>query len=83
MFSLLSKYFFDKPPEIVFRSTKAILMNVSKNYYPPRGKKIINLIQSFKINNFKRSTLAGCIIEKFSDSVLIFREKVKKKHKTV
>ena len=78
---LLSKFFFDQPPEVVFRSTKAVLKNVSKNYYPPRGKKIINLIQSYKIDNFRKSTLGGCIIEKFSDSVLIYREKVKKSTK--
>ena len=50
-------------------------MNVSKNYYPPRGKKIINLIQTFKSDNFKKANLSGCIIEKINDSLLIFREK--------
>ena len=72
---LISKFFFDQPSEIVFRSTKQILMNVSKNYYPPRGKKIVNLIESFKSDNFKKVTLSGCIIEKINDSLLIFREK--------
>ncbi len=50
-------------------------MKVSKNYYPPRGKKVTNLIEYLKSNNFKKSTLAGCIIEKFNDSTLIFRGK--------
>ena len=80
---LLSNFFFDQPSEIVFRSTKQILMTVSKNYYPPRGKKIINLIWSSKNDNFKKATLGGCIIEKINDSLVIFREKRKKKLKTV
>ncbi len=73
--AILSKFFFEQPSEIVFRSTKEIIMNVSKNYYPPRGKKVVNLIQCLESENFKKSTLAGCIIEKFNDSVVIFREK--------
>ncbi len=72
---LLSKFFFEQSSEIVFRSIKVVIMKISKNYYPPRGKKVINLIQCLKSDNFKKSTLAGCIIEKFSDSVVIFREK--------
>ena len=80
---LLSKFFFEQPSEIVFRSIKAIIMKVSTNYYPPRGKKIVNLIQSLQSDNFKKSTLAGCIIEKLSDSIVIFSEKRSKKLKTV
>ena len=72
---LISKFFFEQPSEIVFRSIKEIIMKVSKNYYPPRGKKIVNLIQRLKSENFKKSTLAGCIIEKINDSIVIFREK--------
>ena len=72
---LLSKFFFEQPSEIVFRSIKEIIMKVSKNYYPPRGKKIVNLVQYLKSDNFKKSTLAGCIIEKINDSIVIFREK--------
>ena len=72
---LLSKFFFEQPSEIVFRSTKEIITKVSKNYYPPRGKKVVNLLKYLKNENFKKSTLAGCIIEKFNDSVVIFRGK--------
>ena len=71
---LLSKNFFLQPNEVVFRSLVEILSKISKKYYPPRGKKILNLIDDLKSNKIKKRTLHGCIIEKIQNSVLISPE---------
>ncbi len=73
---ILNKSFFEKPDEIVFRSlTRAIkYISARKNY--TRGKKIINLFENLKSSSKSyKSTLSGCIIEKYGDSVIISQEK--------
>ena len=75
---ILSKLFFEKPYEIIFRSFSEILRIIGDNYYPPRGKKLsyaINLIQN---KSFRKTTLGRCVIEKSRDSVLIYKEYKKK-----
>ena len=47
---------------------------MSKKYYPPRGKNVVNLIRSIQEKNFKKMTLYGCVIEKVNNSVIIYRE---------
>ena len=71
---LLNKNFFLQPNEVVFRSLVEILRKISKKYYPPRGKKILNLIDDLKGKKIKKRTLHGCIIEKIQNSVLISPE---------
>ena len=54
---------------------------ISGAYYPPRSKKIINLIDRVRKEKFNKSTLGGCIVEKKDGSILISTEsKVKKTH---
>ena len=49
-------------------------INQKKNY--PRGKKVLGLLDSLKFSNKNvKLTLSGCIIEKISDSVIIYPEK--------
>ena len=71
---ILSDNFFKNPSEIVFRSMGKILKKMSNKYYPPRGKSVVNLIESIQENNFKKMTLYGCVIEKVNNSVIIYRE---------
>ena len=74
-----NKIFFEEAGEIIFKSFSDNLSLVSGTYYPPRSKKILNLINRLKKNKFTKSTLGGCIIEKKDSTVVIYKEsKVKK-----
>ena len=77
---LINKQIFsEEAGEIIFKSIADILSLVSGTYYPPRSKKIINLIKRLKKNKFTKSTLGGCIVEEKGNLILISRElKIKK-----
>ena len=51
------------------------IYGVSGTYYPPRSKKIINLISRLKKTKFIKSTLGGCIVEEKNNFILISRER--------
>jgi len=73
------KIFSDEAGEIIFKSFSDILSLVSGTYYPPRSKKVINLIQRVKKNKFTKSTLGGCVVEQKDNFILISKEsKIKK-----
>ena len=73
------KIFSDEAGEIVFKSFSDILSLVSGTYYPPRSKKVINLINRVKKSKFTKSTLGGCIVEEKDNLILISKElKVRK-----
>jgi len=73
------KIFSDEAGEIIFKSFSEILSLVSGTYYPPRSKKVINLINRVKKSKFTKSTLGGCIVEKKNNFILISKEsKIKK-----
>ena len=72
---LINKQIFsEEAGEIVFKSFSDILSLVSGKYYPPRSKKVINLINRVKKNKFTRSTLGGCIVDEKDNFILISRE---------
>jgi tRNA(Ile)-lysidine synthase len=54
------------------------LKYISKNYYPPRAKKVLNLISEIKANKEMKVTLGGCIIHKRQNNLIIFKEELKK-----
>ncbi len=66
--------FIDEAQEIIFKSFSDILSLVSGQYYPPRSKKILNLIKRLQKNKYKKSTLGGCIVEKKPGFMLIYKE---------
>ena len=66
--------FTEEAEEIVFKSFSDILSLVSGNYYPPRSKKIINLINRIKKTQYLKSTLGGCVIEKKDNFLTIIKE---------
>ena len=77
---LISKQIFsEEAGEIIFKSFSDILSLVSGKYYPPRSKKIINLIKNIKKTKFSKSTLGGCIVENKNDTILISKESRVKK----
>ena len=77
---LINKQIFsEEAGEIIFKSFSDILSLVSGTYYPPRSKKVVNLIDRVKKNRFSKSTLGGCIIEDKDNFILISRESSVKK----
>ena len=73
---ILSQSFFNNPEEIILRSFTQVLQKISKKKNYPRGKKVVGLLDSLEFSNKKvKLTLSGCIIEKISDSVIIYQEK--------
>jgi len=76
---LNEQIFSEEAREIVFKSFSDILSLVSGTYYPPRSRKIINLISRIKKSKYDKSTLGGCVIEKRDGFLIISKEtKVKK-----
>ena len=74
-----TQIFSEESGEIIFKSFSNVLSLVSGTYYPPRSKKIINLIDRVKKIKFNKSTLGGCIIEKKGSLISIEKEKKIKK----
>ena len=73
---ILNQSFFKNPDEIILRSFMQVIQHVSKKKNYPRGKKVLGLLDSIKfLNKNVKLTLSGCIIEKISDSVIIYPEK--------
>ena len=68
------KIFLEETKEIIFKSFSDILSLVSGRYYPPRSKKVINLIDRIKRNKFTKSTLGGCILEEKNNFIIILKE---------
>ena len=50
------------------------LKHISKKYYPPRAKKVLNLINRIKSKKETKVTLGGCIINKRQNSLIISKE---------
>ena len=73
---ILNQSFFKNPDEIISRSLTQLIHRINKNKNYTRGRKITSLIDSLKLSNKKvKLTLSGCIIEKISNSVIIYPEK--------
>jgi len=72
--SINNQVFTEEAGEIIFKLFSDILSLVSGTYYPPRSKKILNLIQRLKKDKFNKSTLGGCIIERKDSFISISKE---------
>ena len=73
---ILKNDFLKQPDEIVFRSFSEVIQKVGKKETLARGTKVENLLKYLKsVNNHSKKTLAGCIIQKIENSVIISREK--------
>jgi len=71
----LSKTFFTQPNEIIFRSLGEIIKIIGKKYYLPRGKSISSIVSDIKSGKFKKTTLGGSVIQKTSETVIVFSER--------
>ena len=76
---ILNNDFFNQPHEIVFRSLANLLKKIGDKYYSPRGKSINQLLTKFRSGEIEKINISGCIIEKISNSFIIYEEKMKKK----
>ena len=60
--------------EIQLRILGQCIKDISKNYYPPRAKKTVNLLNKVKIYEKFKSTLGGCVIQKTYNNLVICKE---------
>ena len=63
-----------QPSEIKFRIINIIVKKRSNSYYPPRSKKVINLIDGLQRNRIKKCTLGGCIFERKKNLLFVSKE---------
>ena len=61
--------------EIKIQVINECIKLLKKNYYNPRAKKVIGLIQKMQNKDFKKSTLGSCIFIKEKDQIYIKSEK--------
>ena len=58
--------------EIQIKIISTSIKEISKSYYPPRSKKVLNLLNRLKFD--KKFTLGGCILIKTGDILSVKRE---------
>jgi len=68
------KKLFLESDEIKFKVLSHAIKNISKSYYPPRSKKILNVINGLKKDSKSRTSLGGCFLEKTGNYLLIKKE---------
>jgi tRNA(Ile)-lysidine synthase len=64
--------------EIQLKIFSNCIKKISKNYYPPRAKKVLNLLNRIESNQKIKATLGGCVILKDKKSLTISKEELKK-----
>ena len=74
---VINQRFFKQPNEIVLRSLSNLISKINTRYYYPRGKSTIKKITEIRGNSFKKTTFGGCIIERVSNTTLIYPENIK------
>ena len=71
---VLNKDFFNHPYEVVLRSLSDFLKIIGNKYNFTRGKKIDLILKKINENTLKKETLAGCVIKKVNQTVIITKE---------
>ena len=69
-----SKKFYSFNNEIKIKIINEAIRKIKKNYYNPRSKKVASLIANLGERNFKKATLAGCLIYKQNDQICLKKE---------
>ena len=70
----LNKLFFRQPYEVIFRSFSDSLKYIGGKYFSARGKKIDYILKLIEKGTLKKETLAGCVIKKVNQTVIIAKE---------
>jgi len=73
----LKKFLFENN-EIQLKIFSNCIKYISKNYYPPRAKKVLNLLGRIKSYKKLKVTLGGCVINKLQNNLIIYKEELKK-----
>jgi tRNA(Ile)-lysidine synthase len=68
------KIFLEENSEIQLKVLSNCIKNVSKSYYPPRAKKVLNLLSRVESNKKLKATLGGCVISRHKENLEIYRE---------
>ena len=68
------KNIFAETSEIQMKVLSQAIREFSKSYYPPRSKKIFNLLHDLKSNTKKDITLSRCIFKKSGNYVMIQKD---------
>ena len=71
---VLNELFFSQPYEVVFRSLSDSLKIIGGKYNFTRGKKIDYILDKINKNSLKKETLAGCVLKKVNQTVIITKE---------
>ena len=66
--------FSKEPQEVRFRIINDIVKKRSNSYYPPKSKKVLNLISRFENRNVTKCTLGGCIFERKKSFLYVSKE---------
>ncbi len=66
--------FFLESKEIQLKILSSIIKNISKNYYPPRSKKVLSLLSQINNNKDIKRTLGGCVIQNIDNKTLVYKE---------
>ena len=69
------KKFKEYNKEIKIALVNESIKRLKNNYYDPRSKKVLNLIEKIENKNFKKSTLGGCIFILKKDYLCLKTEK--------
>ena len=64
--------------EIQLKIISNCITKISKKYYPPRAKKVLNLLNGINSDKKIKSTLGGCVIHKIQNNLVIYKEELKK-----
>jgi len=60
--------------EVQLKIFSNCIKKISKNYYPPRAKKVLNLLNRIESNQKIKATLGGCVINKDKKNLTISKE---------
>jgi len=60
--------------ELQYRILSSSIVKFSGKYYPPRSKKIFNILNKINVGELKKQTLGGCIIENYDNKLKITKE---------
>jgi len=64
--------------EIQLKIFSNCIKKISKNYYPPKAKKVLNLLNRINSSKKIKATLGGCVINKDKKNLTISKEELKK-----
>ena len=63
-----------EPEELRLKVLGLTIKNFSKSYYPPRSKKVLNILNRLKKGKKFKATLGGCLFEKKGNNLFIRKE---------